>query len=100
MCRRSVSPRRATLTEWTLLLRRRLWRGGGFLRVALLEAIDTACRVDQLLLAGEEGMALRADLDAELFLGRARRPHFAARAMDLNLLILGMDLCFHEFTSI
>src|SRR6266550_6448585 len=67
------------------------------LRVLLLEAIDAAGRVDQLLLAGEERMALRADLDAQLFLGGVGGPGLAAGAMHLDLVILGMDLCFHEF---
>src|SRR6266850_895054 len=67
------------------------------LRVLPLEAIDAAGRIDQLLLAGEERMALRADLDAQLFLGRAGGPRLAAGAMHLNLVVLGMDLCFHEF---
>ena len=45
-----------------------------FFAYLLLEAVDAAGRVDQLLLAGEERMALRADLDAQLFLGRAGGP--------------------------
>jgi hypothetical protein len=56
--------------EWTLLRRGLL----GVLRRSALEAVDAAGRVDQLLLAGEERMALGADLDAQLFLGRAGRP--------------------------
>src|SRR5579885_1994912 len=75
---------------------RSLLGGPGLLRVALLEAIDATGGVDELLLAGEERMALRADLDAELLLGRARRPGFTASAVDLNLLILRMDFCFHD----
>ena len=63
------------------------------------EAVDAAGRVDQLLLAGEERVALRADLDAQLFPGRAGGPGLAAGAVDRNLLILRMDLWFHELTS-
>src|SRR5205807_5887306 len=84
--------------ERHLGLRRRC-RRSQLLGVLLLEAVDTAGRVHQLLLAGEEGMALRADLDAQLFLGGAGRPRLAACAVDGNLLILGMDVCFHELTS-
>src|SRR2546430_12594633 len=39
---------------------------------ALLEALDPAARVDQLLLARVERMAVRADLDVELGLRRPR----------------------------
>src|SRR5438132_9945044 len=45
-------------------------------------------------------MAVRANLDAQLFPGRARRPPCAAGAVDLNLLVLRMNACFHEFTSV
>src|SRR5512133_279104 len=64
-------------------------------RVALLEAVDTAGRVDQLLLAREERVAFRADLDAEVALGRTGLPGFAARAVDLNRVVLRMDFCLH-----
>src|SRR5205085_10172778 len=69
------------------------------LAVLPLETVDAAGRVDQLLLAGEEGVALRADLDAQLLPGRAGGPGLAAGAVHLNLVVLGMDLCFHELTS-
>ena len=38
---------------------------GGGIGVLLGEALDAACGVDQLLLAGEEGMAIGADFDAQ-----------------------------------
>src|SRR6267143_168628 len=47
----------------------RLRRRGGFLRflgVFLIKAFDAPGRIDQLLLARKEGMALRADFDFEI----------------------------------
>ena len=46
---------------------------GGALQ-ALLEPLDLAGRVDDRLLAREERVAVRADVDPELGAGRARRP--------------------------
>src|SRR2546423_5919240 len=46
-------------------------RAAGLLEPAL-EALDAPARVDQLLLAGVERMAVRADLDVELGLRRTR----------------------------
>ena len=71
---------------------RQLGRGaGGLLLVALAEALDAAGRVDQLLLAGEEGVALAADLDPQLLLGGAGRPGLAAGAVDQDLVELGVE---------
>ena len=68
--------------------RRPLGRGaGGLLLVALAEALDAAGRVHELLLAGEEGVALAADLDAQLLLRGAGRPGLAAGAVDQDLVI-------------
>src|SRR5947209_9246605 len=92
MRRRAILPSRARPSGLTLLF--------GLFRIPLCEAFDAAGRVDQLLLAGEERMALRADLDAQLFLGGAGRPRLAAGAVHLHLMILRMDLCFHEFTPL
>ncbi len=49
--------------------------------VAAVEAVDTTTRVDQLLLAREERVALVAQLGAKLGLGRAGREGVAARAV-------------------
>ena len=65
--------------------------------VALLEAIDTAAGVNQLLLAGEERVALGADFNAQLLLGRARLEGIAADAGHGRLLILRMDAFLHDF---
>src|SRR5882672_756300 len=47
---------------------------------ALLEALHPAARVDELLLAGVERMAVRADLDVELGLRRPRLERVPAGA--------------------
>ena len=66
----------------------------------LLEAINAAAAVNQLLLAGEEGMALRADFNPQFLLGGAGLKGFAAHTADDALFVLGMDLFLHSiFTS-
>src|SRR5947208_15551467 len=62
---------------------------------AALEPLDPAAGVDQLLLAGVERMAGRADLDVELRLGGARIELVAARASDVREYVLGVDLSLH-----
>src|SRR5687767_7227491 len=64
-------------------------------RVLALEAVDAAGRIDQLLLAGEERMALRADLDAKLLASGAGGPALTACAVDLDLVIFRVNLWFH-----
>src|SRR5215217_4293897 len=66
-----------------------LWSGsafcGWFLAVALVEAIDASCGVDQLLFSGKEWMASRTDFDVQVtFLGGASLEGLAARAGDVN----------------
>ena len=65
--------------------------------VALLEAIDTAAGVNQLLLAGVERVALGADFNAQLLLGGTGDESVAADAGHGNLLILRMDAFLHVF---
>src|SRR5262245_10756141 len=69
--------------------------GGLLLLVPLPETLDAAGGVDELLLAREEGMALAADLDAQLLLRGACRPGLAAGAVDQDGVQLGMDVRFH-----
>ncbi len=67
---------------------------------ALLEAIHTAARVNQLLLAGVERMALGADIHLHLFLRGAGFESLTAYAANDALTVLGMDLFLHCcFTS-
>ena len=63
--------------------------------VLLVELINTAAGVDQLLLAGVEGVALRADLDGDVLLGGAGLDDLAAGAADGRALVIGMDSFFH-----
>src|SRR3954449_4723519 len=67
---------------------------------AALEAIDPAARVDQLLPARVERVAVGADLDVDLGLGRARRELVAARAAHVGLDVLGVDLGLHRESSL
>ena len=62
---------------------------------AALEALHAAARVHELLAAGVEGVALGADLDVQLRLGRARAELIAAGAANVRLDVLGMDSLFH-----
>src|SRR5512144_972392 len=61
-------------------------RGLGLLGLAglqaLHEAINLAGGVHNALLASVEGMAVRADIDAQILLGRMCRPVRAARRAD------------------
>jgi hypothetical protein len=65
------------------------------LLVSLLEALHATRRVDELLLAGEERMALAADLEPELLLGGAGRERLAAGAVDEDFLVFGVNVLFH-----
>ena len=66
------------------------------LAVALVEALDAAAGVDQLLLAGEERVALIAELDVQLTrLGGARRERVAARAAHGGLAVGGVNVSLH-----
>src|SRR5215210_3375856 len=66
---------------------------------AALEALHAATRVDQLLLARVERVAVGADLHVDLRLGRAGRELVAAGAADVSLDVLGMDVGLHGFQS-
>src|SRR3954454_22069885 len=61
-----------------------------------LEALDAAARVDELLLAGVERVAVRADLDVELRLRGTRRERVPAAAVHGRQDVLGMDLGLHR----
>ena len=68
-----------------------------FSAVALVEGIHAAAGVDDLLLAGIEGMALIADIDFEHIdvFGRARSEFSAAGAYHVDHFIIGMKFLFH-----
>ena len=60
----------------------------------LIESVNTSAGIDELLLAGKVGMALGADLDADVFLRGTSLDHIAAGASDDRLFVLRMDV-FH-----
>src|SRR5919109_1925074 len=60
-----------------------------------LEALDAAARVDELLLAGVEGVAGRADLDVKLGLRGPRLKLVAARAANDGEVVVGMNSGLH-----
>ena len=63
--------------------------------VLLVELVNAAAGVDQLLLAGVEGVALGADSHGDVLLGGAGLDDSAASALDGGLLVIGMDSFFH-----
>src|SRR5437588_4078641 len=72
--------------------------GGRFrlLAVALVEAVDSARRVNQLLLACEERVALRADFDVYVaLLRRARLERVAAGAVNRDVVVVWMNSLLH-----
>ena len=73
--------------------------GSGFLAIALVEAIDASCGVDQLLLAGKERVASRTNFDVQVtFLGRASLEGLAARAGDGDINVFWVNSWFHLIT--
>src|SRR5512145_2355346 len=63
--------------------------------VLAVEALDPARGVDQLLLAREEGMARRAELDVDRLLSGTGVDDIAAGADDLRLLVARMNAFLH-----
>ena len=73
--------------------------GGGFLAIALVEAVDASSGIDQLLLAGKERVASGTNFDVQVtFLGRARLERLAARAGDGNINVFWVNSWFHLIT--
>jgi hypothetical protein len=66
-----------------------------FFRIALLETIDTAGRVNKLLLARKERMAFRANFDVKTFFGRSRLNDLAAGANDRCFFVFWVNVLFH-----
>ena len=61
----------------------------------LLEAVYTSACINQLLLAGVEGVALGTDLDSDIRLCGTGLDHISAGTGDGSLLIVGMDTLSH-----
>jgi hypothetical protein len=71
---------------------------GGGVGVLLGEALDASGGVNQLLLAGEEGVTIRADFDVQPVAldGRAGGEIVATGAVHCDGVIVGMNTGFHE----
>src|SRR5437899_6498671 len=90
---------RGPAVRWASTLRRDELGASRSLQ-ALLEPLDLAGRVDDRLLAREERVAVRANVDAELGAGGSHGPLGAAgSAVDLGLEVLGMDVGLHDVLS-
>ena len=61
----------------------------------LVELGNASAGIHQLLLAGEEGVTLRADFYANILLRRTCLNYITAGAFNSSLLIIGMDSCLH-----
>src|SRR5262245_52123866 len=92
--RRSISARRSNMAARHAA---EASAGGLFPALAVLavETLDAASRVDQLLLAGEERVTRRADLDVDGIGGRARLDDIATGTHDTNRLVARMNTLFH-----
>jgi hypothetical protein len=64
--------------------------------VLLPELVDAAFRVDELLFAGEERVANRANIEPYVLLGRTGLERFAAGAVNGCYLVIGMNILLHE----
>jgi hypothetical protein len=72
-------------------------RGAGLhARVSAREFFDAPGGIDELLLAGKERMARRADADLDVAPRRARMVRGAASAVDRRFDVIGMNICFHD----
>src|SRR5688572_3909808 len=79
--------------------RRRLLAAGNRLRAKFLrEPLNPALGIQQLLPAREERVAIRADLQVQLFLGRLGLPCRTAGAPGLYLVIIRMNAFLHDQT--
>src|SRR5579872_823367 len=79
---------------------RTLGLGCFFLGVLPAETLHAAGGVHELLLAGEERMAIGADFYVDVTLvSRARSKVVAARAHDADFVVSGMNGCFHDLLT-
>ena len=65
----------------------------------LIELFNTSTAVYQLLLTGEERVALGTDLHSDILLGGTGLDHVAAGTSDGSGLVIGMDAIFHAVTA-
>ena len=66
----------------------------------LVELGHASAGIDQLLLASEEGVTLRAHFYLDVFLGRTCLNHITAGASNSSLLIIGMDSFLHTLVHL
>ena len=66
----------------------------------LVKSVNTSAGIDQLLLAGIEGVALRANVDAKVLLGGAGLNNLSASTLDGCRLVIGMYSVFHFNTPL
>ena len=64
---------------------------------SLVETVNTSTGVNQLLLAGIERVALGANFNTDILLGRTGGKDVATGAADSGLLVVGMDAFLHVF---
>ena len=62
-----------------------------------IKSVDTSAGIDKLLLTGKKRMALGANLDTDVLLGRTSLDHLAASAGNGGLLVVGMNTFLHDF---
>lgn len=63
----------------------------------LLELINSTARINKLLFSGEERMALRANIDAQIVLGRSGHESLTASALNRYFLVFGMKIFLHDY---
>src|SRR5207245_2166394 len=68
--------------------------------VLLLELLNAAGGINELHLAGEEGVAGRADFDGDVLLGAARLELVAAAAGDGRVFVFGVNAGLHGTISV
>src|SRR5688572_4101547 len=71
-----------------------------FKPVLLSELLHPARGIDQFLLAGKEGVAVRADIDVNSGNGRTGLDNGPTGTVDRCFLVFGMDTLFHNILSI
>ena len=62
---------------------------------SLVETVNTSTGVNQLLLAGVERVALRADFNSDVLLGGASGKSVATSTANRSLFVVGMDAFSH-----
>lgn len=72
-----------------------------FIAKALVEFIDLACSIKNLLFAGIKWVAFRADIDSHLVfaIGRASCKRITAAAFNTNFVVIWMSISFHVYSA-